>query len=1470
MRILQIVHGFPPESNAGTEQYCAMLCRHLRQRGHTVAVLAGSGQRAPRAMTATVEQDGFEVRRYLRAEDRYSGWVNEHDPEAEHALREILTSFQPEVVHVQHWYRLTRNLVAICASHAPVVVTLHDCWISCPRIHRIRKDGSYCAGPLQAAPCLECVDRMPQQTDREIADALALRQQEIQAELSQAAVIIVPSEAHYTLLVGQREMPEGRVIVLQHGSLQTVTGWKGRDAPSAASRHRPLRIGHWGHLLHHKGTHLLLEAVHRLRDPLTVHVHLIGAALDAPYERQLQDLARGLSVQFHGAYQPADLQAVNLDLAVFPSITSESYSFTLDEALQAGLPVLVSDRGALSERIGAAGMTFRAGDPDDLARRIQEIVDAPETLRAMGLDIRMERLCSMAAHTAIMEKIYEDVIDTSRLKVKPLMSYLKLLVHVRRQLLERDSALAGVRADLAEAEQTAQRTGADLRQAQRVLERFRGDLEQQRRRMTELEKRISQLDVEARRYREALEEIVSSTFWRLTTPIRWIRHPLRALTGWNRFATNRARLKTTFLRGYSYYRKTGLKATARRIVTEVRTLSAKCPHTAIHSPELFNIGDIEPLSGEISSRIAVHAHVYYSDLITELAWYLKNIPFAFDLFISVSTDEARDACRQAFSGLAQSGRVVVDVVPNRGRDIAPMVCHFGARLATYDYICHLHTKKSAYTRGGMDGWREYLFRQLLGSEDQVRRIVSIFEKDQDAGIVYPQNYEHLPYWGNTWLSNRTLGSRMCRQMGITDMPEGYFDYPAGSMFWARSKAIQSLFSVDIQLTDFPEEAGQTDGSLAHCVERLLVLAVKHAGCKPLILADSFAPSWSKWRFDRYMTRTVDYVKTILDAQDIKVIAFDIFDTLLIRPVMHPEAAKMIVGHRSREMAGLDYVGLRAHAEERARSRLGRDVGLDDIYAEFASLTGRRIDEVGHLRALEEDTELHLAAPRPDCIDLMNHAMRGGKRVVLVSDMFLPRALIQKILSENGIAGYHALYLSSELGIRKDTGGLYRFVWEREQVVPSELLMVGDNEHSDVQIPLNLGMQVCHVLRPIEIARALPRFSRILEWAQTKGDLSEQLVLGLVIRKLFRPVFYPSLDPASLINGGPEHIGYAVVGPVILSFCLWLIDTAKKDRIEKLFFLAREGQLLKTVYDQVAMHIDDAIPSEYLVLSRRAVTVPMIESTEDIFKIAGDSDYFPNELQEFLKYRYGLTLKDNDLHNLYGQGLWKQGELVEVMGDIRRLKPVLEALKETIVGRSRMERPGLTAYLRNIGLQDVVSAAVVDVGYSATIQGLLSGFLKKPIQGYYMLTSARSRDNCNRHATFARGYYGDQISHGESGVSTLWRRSFELETFLSSNDPQVMCYVTDKNGMPEALYQEHSVDEQQSLHTRADIHRGIAAFVNDFFSLKNSVYPELTLPATLPDMLFEEFVDHMSSSEREILSSLVLDDHYCGRGIVALG
>jgi glycosyltransferase involved in cell wall biosynthesis len=469
MRILQIAHGFPPDSIAGTEKYCEALSQHLLWRGHECMVLAGTERSAPEATLATVEQDGLLVSRYLRAEGRARLWTEEYDPEADRLARHLLALVQPDIVHLHHWQRLSNNLVAICADQGiPVVVTLHDVWTSCPRVHRIRSDEKFCTDPPVAAPCVTCAERSPWQSDLERVSALALRREMIETELAVATAIIVPSEAHRAFVLSLLDLPEDRVTVIPHASIPTVTG-RERVRGGAGFPHRPLQIGHWGYLMYLKGTHLILEAVHTLRDPSAVQVHLIGTTLEQAYEQRLRELAQGIPVQFHGAYRPADLETFDLDVAVLASVASESYSFALDEALRLGLPVLVSDRGALPERIGSAGLTFRAGDAGDLARRLQEIIDTPPILEAMRRSIRLETLFSMEAHVAMVEKIYEDAVHGKTPERNSFTPYLKLITHAKQQVQEREALLADLTQRFAQAEQAIHMKEALVQQGEQAI-----------------------------------------------------------------------------------------------------------------------------------------------------------------------------------------------------------------------------------------------------------------------------------------------------------------------------------------------------------------------------------------------------------------------------------------------------------------------------------------------------------------------------------------------------------------------------------------------------------------------------------------------------------------------------------------------------------------------------------------------------------------------------------------------------------------------------------------------------------------------------------------------------------------------------------------------------------------------------------------------------------------------------------------
>lgn len=880
---------------------------------------------------------------------------------------------------------------------------------------------------------------------------------------------------------------------------------------------------------------------------------------------------------------------------------------------------------------------------------------------------------------------------------------------------------------------------------------------------------------------------------------------------------------------------------------------------------MIDLAAVAPLTRPPGS-IAIHAHVYYPELAEEFATCFAAMPFAYDLYVSVADEQGLAACRKAFAALPKRDQLQVEIVPNRGRDIAPMLCAFGARLQGYDFIAHVHSKKSEYNQGATRGWRPYLLDSLFGSEDRLKRIFSLL--DSGAGIVFPQCFADVPYVASSWLANRATAAAWCHRLGIRRFPGGYFDFPVGSMFWARSEALRPLFAAGVTLEDFESELGQTDGTLAHAVERLIGVVARDSGQPVAILRDEASPSWSPWRFEQFVRRDASVYKAVVGASDLRMVVFDIFDTLLVRPLVEPERVKTIVARRAGGALGEAYLTWRATAEVQARSRAGRDVGLTEIGAELGRIAKLDDSQVAGLIRLEEEVECALVSPRAGAVELCELALRAGKRVVFASDMYLSSAVIARMLTQSGIEGWHGLYVSCEIGVRKDGGGLFDHVLGAEQMRAGQVLMVGDNERSDFQIPLDRGMRTLHVLRAVELARGQQRLSRLLEEVEQDASADTNLGLGLLVRKYFSPLIFERFDPYGLVPRNDAHaLGYTIAGPLSLAFAQWLMRRAREDGVSRLYFLAREGQFLKQVYDVAAEAQVDAPEASYLVVSRRAVNVPAIRDIDDVLDIA--SGYFgPSSLAEYLQERFGLPADEAMLQELHAGGLWSRNAQVVVRdGEIGHLKRLLEALLPRILDQARTELPGIEAYLAEQRIDASGACAVVDIGYSGTIQRRLNRLLGGGVHGYYMATDERIDSLPQAWGVIAQGCFHHRAECAPLGPVFI-RQSFIAEKLLSADDPQVVRYGVGDQGRAEPEFRALSEAEVATRATRAAVREGAMDFVRDAMQLRTQVLPDFEFPPELAMSLFAALVEGELSEEREIIGSMVLDDHYCGRGLVS--
>lgn len=224
--------------------------------------------------------------------------------------------------------------------------------------------------------------------------------------------------------------------------------------------------------------------------------------------------------------------------------------------------------------------------------------------------------------------------------------------------------------------------------------------------------------------------------------------------------------------------------------------------------------------------VAAIIHAFYPEIFPLILERLANIPCAVDLFLSTDTEEKRRALAEATRNW-RKGTVEIRVTPNRGRDIAAKFFGFRDVYANYELFLHLHTKVSPHGGKELARWCDYLLDHLLGSPEIVASILTLFD-DPKTGVVFPQHLFELRGILN-WGYDYDLARGLMRRMGVDINKNMVLEFPSGSMFWGRSAAFRPLLDLDIGFEDFPEEGGHVDGTLAHAIERVLLMVAESKG-----------------------------------------------------------------------------------------------------------------------------------------------------------------------------------------------------------------------------------------------------------------------------------------------------------------------------------------------------------------------------------------------------------------------------------------------------------------------------------------------------------------------------------------------------------------------------------------------------------------------------------------------------------------
>jgi glycosyltransferase involved in cell wall biosynthesis len=430
MKILQVIHGYPMRYNAGSEVYTQTLSHGLAQ-GHEVHVFTREENAfAPDyALRREVDPDCPEITLHIvnlpRSRDRY------RHAGVDRRFAEALENVRPDLVHIGHLNHLSTSLVSEAAQRGlPIIYTLHDYWLMCPRGQFMQMHPqdpmdlwAACDGQENRTCAERCYARYfsgaPEEFAQDIAywtDWVARRMAHVREISNQVDVFIAPSRYLHDRYRDQFGLPPEKLRYLDYGF--DLARLRGRQRIP----NEPFTFGYIGTHIPAKGIHQLIQAFGQVRGAARLRIWGRHRGQDSDALRALaQSLPadKAAQVEWRPEYRNQEIVEDvfnHVDAIVVPSVWVENSPLVIHEALQARVPVITADVGGMAEYVQhqVNGLCFRHREPSDMAAQMQRLRDDPALAERLGrrgyAQSEHGDIPGLAEHVAAIEAIYREAL----------------------------------------------------------------------------------------------------------------------------------------------------------------------------------------------------------------------------------------------------------------------------------------------------------------------------------------------------------------------------------------------------------------------------------------------------------------------------------------------------------------------------------------------------------------------------------------------------------------------------------------------------------------------------------------------------------------------------------------------------------------------------------------------------------------------------------------------------------------------------------------------------------------------------------------------------------------------------------------------------------------------------------------------------------------------------------------------------
>ncbi len=565
----------------------------------------------------------------------------------------------------------------------------------------------------------------------------------------------------------------------------------------------------------------------------------------------------------------------------------------------------------------------------------------------------------------------------------------------------------------------------------------------------------------------------------------------------------------------------------------------------------------------------------------------------------------------------------------------------------------------------------------------------------------------------------------------------------------------------------------------------------------------------KTKKERFIQKELLYMDALIDkVVKYDIVSFDIFDTLLARGLYEPDDLFNLMEEK---LSINQFKQKRKEAEQKARERYHKDVNIVEIYNEFQTIHSISDDIRREMQALEESLELEFITPREEMLKFVNTLAKRNQSMIIVSDMYLKKETILKMLKKCGynLDLFQHIYISNDINQRKDTKEIWTTI-KRDYPIQT-IIHIGDNDTSDVLFPKEFCIDTVKIRSSKELFQHSSLYLPLQQYIE-KRTVSDSLFLGNIINhKLFNSPF-SNLQIDTLYD-----FGYCFHGPILYEFLKFIQKESQQS--DCLLFLAREGYSLQKLYQKFCQlkKIEEK-ENIYFLASRKATYTATTYSEDDIYHMIDKE--FNGTFSAFMNQIFDVEVEDNTIIQLP-----KDVDIVR-----KKIKPYIPQ----ILNNAKKEKEAYLKYInQTIKNVDQKQLAVIDLGYSGTIQYNLTKLLNKEITGIYLTNS----ENIKRYRKNSKLKYCF-LTNENDNYKFIYYYSLILEFFLSAPFGQLQKFELHE-GKAIPIYNEETMDDMKK-GSIDELYNGVLQYIHDMSSIEN-IYDISVNPFLVVD-LYKNIVD----------------------------